>query len=66
MFFQEVNIGYRIADFKRKTGFDIEYCYTAQPSYFDALLHWLNPRNKNEPVFIFRIKSAKSVVGSGE
>lgn len=58
LFFQEVNIGYRIADFKRKTGYTIEYCHTAQPSYFDALLHWLNPRNKNEPVFIFKIVSA--------
>jgi hypothetical protein len=58
LFFQEVNIGYRIADFKRKTGYTIEYCHIAQPSYFDALLHWLNPRNKNEPVFIFKIVSA--------
>lgn len=70
LFFQETQLKERIASFRKKTGFTLQYLYTAQPSYFDKLLHWLNPRNKNEPVFIFRIgrpvvPGRRSVLWSG-
>lgn len=55
LFFQEDNIWNRIAHVKRVTGKKLEYVYKAEPSWFDALLHRLNPRNKNEPVYIFRV-----------
>lgn len=56
LFFQEDDIYRRVAVFKLKTGLQLEYRYTAEPSYFDKLLHWLNPRNKNNPIYIFRIQ----------
>jgi hypothetical protein len=54
LFFQEDDLWNRIARFKHTTHFELNYVYTAQPSSFDALLHWLNPHNKNEPIFIFK------------
>ena len=56
LFFQEDDIYKRVAAFKIKTGLQLEYRYTAEPSWFDKLLHWLNPRNKNNPIYIFRIR----------
>lgn len=56
LFFQEDDIYKRVAAFKIRTGLQLEYRYTAEPSWFDELLHWLNPRNKNNPIYIFRIQ----------
>lgn len=64
LFFQEDDIYRRVAAFKIKTGLDLVYRYTAEPSYFDRLLHWLNPRNKNNPIFIFRIYDRNNVLSS--
>lgn len=55
LFFQEDNLWNRIAKFKRITGVQMQFVFKAEPSWFDALLHWLNPRNKNEPVYIFSL-----------
>ncbi|MBL7922709.1 MAG: glycosyltransferase family 39 protein [Bacteroidia bacterium] len=56
LFFQETDVWRRIATFQRGSGRQLEYVFKAEPSWFDSLLHWLNPRNKNEPVYIFRVK----------
>ncbi len=55
LFFQEDHVWNRIAKFKKVTGAELTFVHKATPSWFDALLHWLNPRNKNEPVYIFLI-----------
>ncbi len=57
LFFQEERIWQRVVDFKMKSKKNLRFVFKAEPSWFDALLHWLNPRNKNEPVYIFRIES---------
>jgi hypothetical protein len=59
LFFQEDDLWNRIARFKYASRFELKYVYTAQPSSFDALLHWLNPHNKNEPIFIFKTEKLK-------
>ncbi len=56
LFFQEDNLWQRIAQFKMITGKKLKFVYKAEPSWFDHLLHTLNPRNKNEPVYIFNIE----------
>lgn len=56
LFFQDVELQDRIKKFENGTGTKLTYCYTAKPSNMDRLLHWLNPRNKNEPMFIYKIK----------
>lgn len=33
----------------------IEYVEVIEPSYIDKLLHWLNPRNQNESIYIYRV-----------
>lgn len=55
LFFQDDSLQKRVNAFEKETGNKLEYRYTAEPSYMDALLHWLNPRNKNEPVYVYRI-----------
>lgn len=55
LFFQDNDLESRVAKFRSGTGKNIQLVFTAEPSWFDSLLHWLNPRNKNEPVYIYRI-----------
>ena len=66
LFFQEDDIYNRVAAFKHQTGLALEYRYTAEPSYFDKLLHWLNPRNKNNPIFVFRVSDPGHVLEAGK
>jgi hypothetical protein len=61
LFFQDTDLKQRIQNFQDKTGMQLEYCYTAEPSWMDRLLHWLNPRNKNEPMFIYRVKKSETI-----
>ena len=63
LFFQEDDIWNRIVRFEHATGRHLEYVFKAEPSWFDSLLHWLNPRNKNEPVYIFRERKLENMQG---
>lgn len=56
LFFQETDLQKRVENFKLKSKKKLTFVYRAEPSWFDALLHRLNPRNKNEPVDIYRIE----------
>lgn len=54
VFMQEENIEERIKNFK--TAFkNVEYEATIKPSFIDAFVHWLNPVNKNQVCFVYKI-----------
>lgn len=55
IFMQEENIDVRVKAFKEAFK-NIEYEATIEPSFIDALVHWLNPVNKNQVCFIYKIK----------
>lgn len=57
IFYQQNEIWKRIAAFKRDTGKELRFVYLAQPGWFDKLLYRMNPRNKNEPAYIFKVVS---------
>ena len=56
IFMQEDNIDERVAAFK-KAFKNVEYEATIEPSVIDALVHWLNPVNKNQVCYIYKINS---------
>ena len=55
VFMQEDNIEQRVADFK-KCFPTLTYEATIEPSFIDKLVHWLNPVNKNQTTYIYKIK----------
>lgn len=57
IFYQQNDIWKRIATFKRATGKELQFVYLAEPGWFDRLLYAMNPRNKNEPAYLFRVVS---------
>ena len=57
LFVEKRNIEARIDRFKNIYP-GLEYVETIDPSYLDKLLHFLNPVNKNESIFIYRIPNS--------
>lgn len=55
LFFEETDLGNRVKSFEKSTGRKLELRYTAEPSYLDYMLHRLNKRNKNQPIFVYRL-----------
>lgn len=55
IFMQDDNIDKRVADFKKHIP-SLSYETTIEPSFIDKLMHWLNPVNKNQVCFIYKIK----------
>ena len=59
LFMEERNSEQRIARFKSIFP-DLEFVTKIEPSYLDKLLHFLNPVNKNECVYIYKRSLPKS------
>lgn len=55
LFMQEENLEQRIASFTEYFP-TLTYEATIEPSFIDKLMHWLNPVNKNQTTFIYKIK----------
>jgi hypothetical protein len=55
VFMQEDNIYKRVAALKKHIP-SLSYETTIEPSFIDKLMHWLNPVNKNQVSFIYKIK----------
>ncbi len=55
VFMQEDNIYKRVAALKIYIP-SLSYETTIEPSFIDKLMHWLNPVNKNQVSFIYKIK----------
>jgi hypothetical protein len=55
VFMQEDNIDQRVATLKKHFP-TLAYEITVYPSYIDRLLHWLNPVNKNQTSYIYKIQ----------
>ncbi len=54
VFMQHENIEQRVADLKKYFS-TLTYETTIEPSYIDKLMHWLNPVNKNQTTYIYKI-----------
>lgn len=54
VFMQKKNIEKRVSDLKEYFP-TLTYETTIEPSYIDKLLHWLNPVNKNQTTFIYKL-----------
>jgi hypothetical protein len=54
LFYQAENIDERVAKFKSVYG-SIELERTEEPSFLDKTIHWINPKNKNEICYIYKI-----------
>ena len=55
MFFEDEDLKSRVAKFELVTGKKLNFIQVSEASYLDDLLHWLNPKNKNQPIFIYRV-----------
>ncbi len=55
LFFEDQDLQKRAKIFEEGSGKKIKLVYTAEPSFMDNLLHWLNKNNKNQPVFVYRV-----------
>ena len=55
VFMQEDNISERVANLKKCIP-TLTYEATIEPSFIDKLMHWLNPVNKNQVSFVYKIK----------
>lgn len=54
VFMQHENIETRVADMKKYFP-TLTYETTIEPSFIDKLMHWLNPVNKNQTTYIYKI-----------
>ncbi|MGZ4047931.1 MAG: glycosyltransferase family 39 protein [Bacteroidia bacterium] len=54
VFMQENNIDQRVADFKKYFP-TLTYKATIAPSFIDKLMYWLNPANKNQISYVYKI-----------
>lgn len=54
VFMQHENIETRVADLKKYFP-TLTYETTIEPSFIDKLMHWLNPVNKNQTTYIYKI-----------
>jgi hypothetical protein len=54
MFLGEEDLEHRIRRMTERTG-ALEKLDEARPGSLDRLLHWLNPVNRNETIFIYRV-----------
>lgn len=59
LFIEERNSAERISRFK-KIFPNLEFVTKIEPSYLDKILHFLNPVNKNESVYIYRLNPITS------
>ena len=59
LFMEDKNADQRIDRFK-KIFPNLEFVAKIEPSYLDKLLHFLNPVNKNECVYIYKFPISKS------
>lgn len=55
VFMQHENIERRVADMKKYFP-TLTYETTIEPSFIDKLVHWLNPVNKNQTTYIYKIQ----------
>ena len=55
IFFQEENLARRIADFKKYYP-KLKYETAIEPGFIDKVMHHLNPVNKNQICFIFKLQ----------
>jgi len=55
VFLQEDNLDTRVAELKKYIP-TLTYEATIEPSFIDKLMHWLNPVNKNQVSFVYKIK----------
>ncbi len=55
IFFQEENLAKRIAEFKKYYP-QLRYETTIEPGFIDKVVHHLNPVNKNQVCFIFKME----------
>jgi hypothetical protein len=55
VFMQEDNLDERVATLKKYIP-TLSYEATIEPSFIDKLMHWLNPVNKNQVSFVYKIK----------
>ena len=54
LFIEEENIDERVGKLKELFP-NLEMIEKIEPSYLDKLLHFLNPRNQNENIYIYRL-----------
>lgn len=55
VFMQQENIEQRVADLKKYFP-TLTYETTIEPSFIDKVMHWLNPVNKNQTTYVYKIK----------
>lgn len=53
LFFREQNLDQRVESLQ-KVFPELEYETTIEPGFVDNVMHWLNPHNKNEVIYIYR------------
>ena len=53
LFFEEKNINNRVNSIKTVLP-NLEYETTIEPGFVDNIMHWLNPINANQIIFIYR------------
>lgn len=53
LFFREENLDRRVDSLKKYFP-EITFDYVAEPGNIDKIMTWLNPRNKNEAIYIYR------------
>jgi hypothetical protein len=56
LFLEKTNLPQRVAEFEQLSGKKLRLITVIEPGWLDRLLHWLNPYNRNEQVFIYRAK----------
>jgi hypothetical protein len=56
LFFENDSIESRVKKFQDVTGKSLKFMEEAQPSYMDNLIHWLNPINPNQPIYIYHVQ----------
>jgi len=57
-FYGKENLENRLARFD-EINFNIKYITRIEPGFLDKTLHYLNPKNRNETVYIYKILVAK-------
>ena len=55
LFTEEKNLEKRVDDLKQFIP-SLKFETAIEPSFMDKLLHWLNPRNANQTIYIYRTK----------
>lgn len=53
LFLEKTDLEKRVADFEYLSGKKLHFKTIIEPAWLDKLLHWMNPYNRNEQVFIY-------------